>query len=98
MVHHATLTECTVLDALAGKAGLTADKHDQHDTLDPQNDARLPADRCEPKGPRNYLELYKETYIEGMESPDQNAESYAAVATEIYFMEKCGFSQVRPAT
>ena len=30
--------------------------------------------------------------------PDYNAESYAAAATEIFFMDVCGFSQIQPFT
>ncbi|KAM0723659.1 hypothetical protein Q7P37_000647 [Cladosporium fusiforme] len=86
---HSILHELTHLDSLAAAAGLEADGGDQgrHGTMDVQT-------TCELKGAREWLQKYiandKET------SPDYSAESYAAAASEIYFMELCGFSQIRP--
>jgi len=85
---HTVLHELTHLDALAQVAGLAADELNRHGTTDAQVD-------CELEGARGFLANYiakktKET------SPDYNAESYAAAATEIYFMSLCQFSEIIP--
>jgi hypothetical protein len=84
------LHELTHLDALGMRAGLAPDPLQQHGTYDKQKD-------CEFTGARQYLLDYIDNKTDGT-SPDYNAESYAAAATEIYWMEICGFSEIRPLT
>ena len=86
---HAVLHELTHLDALATYAGLTADDDFRHGTFDPQG-------TCELQGARQYLIDYVAGTTDS--SPDYNAESYAAAATEIWFMNLCGFSEIQPIT
>ncbi|QIW98396.1 hypothetical protein AMS68_003914 [Peltaster fructicola] len=96
---HTVLHELTHLDALARQAGLVPDpKTNMHGTEDPQDSNKIKGETCELAGARNFLEKYKETKDPDFSSPDYNAESYAAAATEIYFMKECKFSQVRPQT
>lgn len=91
---HSILHELTHLDALAEQAGLAADDdkdspdYGRHGTLDVQG-------QCELSGARQFLKDYDAGKTSNT-SPDYNAESYAAAATEIWFMDICGFSQIRP--
>jgi hypothetical protein len=81
------LHELTHLDSLAKEAGLEAEEG-RHGTADPQSG-------CEFPGARSFLK----SYIAGQTddtSPDYNAESYAAAASEIYFMGVCDFAEIRP--
>lgn len=87
---HSILHELTHLSALAEMAGLTADDDGRYGTLDVQG-------QCELSGARQFLKDYVADETDGT-SPDYNAESYAAAATEIWFMDLCGFSQIRPVT
>ena len=84
------LHELTHLDTLASQAGLQANPSEgnRHGTDDIQ-------DGCELDGARAFLQKYKNKNTQDA-SPDYNAESYAAAATEIYFMELCGISEIRP--
>ena len=89
---HSVLHELTHLDSLAQLAGLEAstDPADNgaHGTDDIQSN-------CELAGARSFLSDYIAGNTGGS-SPDYNAEGYAAAATEIYFMNLCGFSEIRP--
>lgn len=91
---HSVLHELTHLDSLASAAGLDAStepsENGAHGTDDIQNG-------CEMAGARQFLADYNSGNTDDA-SPDYNAESYAAAATEIYFMDLCGFSQIRPVT
>ena len=86
------LHELTHLDSLAQLAGLDASEAEgdngAHGTDDVQTE-------CELVGARRFLVDYVGGLTQGT-SPDYNAESYAAAATEIYFMDLCGFSEIRP--
>jgi hypothetical protein len=82
------LHELTHLDALGELVGLEADGNGRHGTIDAQTG-------CELIGAREFLKDYNAKNTEGT-SPDYNAESYVAAATEIYWMNACGFSQIRP--
>ena len=90
------LHELTHFDALAAQAGLAAEDdkkspdYGRHGTLDVQG-------QCELAGARTFL-INHIAGKTGGTSPDYNAESYAAAATEIWFMDVCGFSQIRPVT
>ena len=89
---HSILHELTHLDPLANLAGLDGDpgENNAHGTADAQTG-------CELAGARAFLQ----SYINGQTdetSPDYNAESYPAAATEVYFMQLCSFSQIRPVT
>ena len=86
---HSVLHELTHLDSLAQLAGLSADDDGRHGTLDAQTG-------CELDGARRFLADYKGDQTGDATSPDYNAESYAAAATEIYFMQLCGFTEIRP--
>jgi hypothetical protein len=90
---NSVLHELTHLDSLAEFAGLTSDPDEEdgaHGTLDAQKG-------CELTGARTFLRDYIAGRTSGT-SPDYNAESYAAAATEIFFMGVCGFTQIRPWT
>ncbi|MCJ1295982.1 hypothetical protein MMC34_007547 [Xylographa carneopallida] len=81
----------THLDSLASQAGLSGAPDDaeapgSHGTNDAQ-------EGCELEGARDFLQNDNEN-PEG--SPDYNAESYAAAATEIYFIDLCTFKEIRP--
>jgi hypothetical protein len=82
------LHELTHLDVLAKEASLEADAKQRHGTLDPQ-------EGCEFPGARSFLKPYIAGETEDT-SPDYNAESYAAAASEIYFMGFCDFAEIRP--
>jgi hypothetical protein len=86
---HTILHELTHLDPLAKHAGLEAptDGEDQnrHGTDDPQKGYEV-------EGARQFLEKYK---ADSKFSPDYNAESYAAAATEKYFTDLCGFKEIK---
>ena len=87
---HSVLHELTHLDSLAKVAGLDGDseQNNAHGTVDDQK-------KGDPSGAREFLTQYKDGKTGGT-SPDYNAESYAAAATEIYFMHLCSFSEVSP--
>lgn len=89
---HSVLHELTHLDSLAEFAALDAPSSGRdagrHGTDD--------VGGCELKGARDWLPKYVADSDET--SPDYNAESYAAAATEIWVMDVCGFSQIRPVT
>ena len=89
MSHHLVLHELTHLDALGKLAGLDADGDNRHGTGDSQAD-------CELTGARKLLTGYINNPKVDTGSPDYNAESYAAAATEIYFMDLCDFSRIKP--
>lgn len=78
------------MDSLGQLAGLTGSELDDgaHGTSDIQ-------DGCELDGARAFLSSYNAGKT-SESSPDYNAESYAAAATEIYFMNLCDFSEIRP--
>ncbi|KAI9862284.1 MAG: hypothetical protein M1813_004760 [Trichoglossum hirsutum] len=78
---HTILHELTHLDALGGIVGLDPDNIGSRGTSDVQQD-------CELNGARNYLVDYIADPT--LSSPDYNAESYAAAATEKYFTDLCG--------
>ena len=86
---HSVLHELTHLDSLAQFAGLSGetDAGGAHGTDDFQTG-------CELTGARSFLSDY--IADDDNPSPDYNAESYAAAATEIYFMNLCSFSEIRP--
>lgn len=84
---HSVLHELTHLDALGQFVGLEPEG-DKHGTDDYQS-------LCEFAGARKFLK----DYIAGntlKTSPDYAAESYAAAASEIFFMKQCSFSAIRP--
>ncbi|MCJ1287407.1 hypothetical protein MMC26_006756 [Xylographa opegraphella] len=88
---HTIIHELTHLDSLASQAGLSGAPDDllapgSHGTNDEQ-------EGCELQGARNFLRKYNNNPDA---SPDYNAESYAAAATEIYFMDLCTFKEIRP--
>ena len=89
---HSVLHELTHLDSLAQFAGLDA-------STDPKDNGAHGTDDiqtgCELAGARRFLTDYIAGNTDNS-SPDYNAESYAAAATEIYFMNLCGFSEIRP--
>lgn len=87
---HSVLHELTHVDSLAQSAGLDGDDSagGAHGTDDFQSG-------CELAGARGFLSDYIAGNTGGT-SPDYNAEGYAAAATEIYFMNLCGFSEIRP--
>lgn len=87
---HSVLHELTHVDSLAQQAGLSPDDDNRHGTLDVQK-------QCELAGARKFLQQYIAGNTDDTR-PDYNAESYAAAATEIYFMSLCDFSQIRPVT
>ncbi|KAF2734898.1 hypothetical protein EJ04DRAFT_512195 [Polyplosphaeria fusca] len=87
------LHELTHLHALASNAGLDGDPDEDNraGTGDFQTG-------CELLGARAHLVRYQQNdgSDNDVASPDYNAESYAAVATELYFETLCGFDEVRP--
>jgi len=87
---HTVLHELMHVSSLAQQAGLQADAENKYGTLDAQGG-------CELAGARDFLADYNAGDTDET-SPDYNAESYAAAATEIYFMQLCGFSQIKPYT
>lgn len=72
---HTILHELTHLDVVGKAAGLVADDHGSHVTDDPQTEYKLNS----LLGARSFLDRYKQKKTN--DSPDYNAESYAAVAT-----------------
>ncbi|KAF2235757.1 hypothetical protein EV356DRAFT_499389 [Viridothelium virens] len=87
---HSVLHELTHLDSLAKIAGLEGDEDQKnaHGTTDADK-------KGQPSGAREFLEQYKKGKTKDT-SPDYNAESYVAAATEVYFMNLCGFSEIDP--
>lgn len=82
------LHELTHLDSLGMYAGPQPDGTGAHGTVDVQQG-------CELDGARAFVSDYNAGQTEDT-SPGYNAESYAAAATEIWFMNLCGFSEIQP--